>query len=378
MNEKAIIEEIKSDPSNVDSWLVYSDWLAEFKPKDAELIRKELAHRIPFQPGDFEIYRKSIQHSQAGEESVKKHSVLSQYQDDMERVSESKVLLNLRRQLDGRLPLKRSAILAAYGNDPWSVSRQPCLVVTTPGRRRDKPIVNVRIESLILRNHAQNWTNARWLWDSEVSTPPDPVDLSAVQLNQATAGIKKLNSKNKLKELERRQLAIHLLDQLKFSEAFTLYDISYDLELDSKRAQVPFIPEDPLSPFPKKPNKETKQYKNWVWLKRHREHLNQSGDRLKTELWRSAPWKVREIIDQTFEVRRQTLRTVRECKLRLFALPKQTGSSKFAVFIGCDKSGNNHSIYLGRSATNDHLAEPDWQRDFWFDMNRVGMLEPEG
>ncbi len=378
MNEEGLIQEIKSDPSNVDSWLVYCDWLEEFRSKDAAAIRKELAYRIPFQPEDFEAYRTSIQHSLSGEEAVKKHRVVSKYQDDMERVSESKVLLNLRRQLDGRLPLKRSAILAAYGNNPWSMSRQRCLVVTTPQRRRDKPILNVRIESLILRNHAQNWTNARWLWDCEVSTPPDPADIDKVQLDQAAARSEKLSSKKKLAEHERRQLSIHLLDQLKFSEAFALYDIAYDLELDNMRAQVPLIPKNPIAPFPPKPNKESKKYPTWIRGERYRDFLNQAGARLKTELWRSAPWKIRETIDQTFRFRQQNLKSVRECKLRLFALPKQTGSSKRGVFIGCDKAGNNHRIYLDSSAINDHLAEPDWQRDFWFDMKRVGMLAPEG
>ena len=380
MSKAPFIQEIKANPHSTEPWLVYCDWLEESEPELAKSIRSELVHRLPFNSNDFEVYRQWIERAQAGEDPIIKHQVKPSFQKDMDRVSEKKVLLNLQRDLDGRLPLKRRAVLIAYGEDPWAMGRQKCLVVVTPERRRSNPRVNIRIENLILRNHSQNWTQARWLWDATASIPGSSVTIDQILLKQAKEGIRKLEGKKELTDPERQRYCIHLLDQLRFLEAFDLYGIRWHPTLDKLLAQVPFFPDNPMvdqkhaKVFRENPAKGTKQYSDWIFAKHHHQNAIKFSRSLKTELWRAAPWKIKKTIDRVFDVRSKTLKTKRECKLRLFALPKQAGQSKLSVIVGCDKEGENHSIYLENTGVNDRLAEPGWQRDFWFDMKRVGMI----
>lgn len=380
--EKDLLQVIRSNPYSAEPWMVYCDWLEENGSDRAGLIRSELIHRIPYSLHEFDAFSGWVEQAlNADPNQVVKHKVAKNYVNDMDQVCPDKVLRNLQRNLDGRFPLKRRAVLAAYGNAPWTMKRQNCLVVCTPERRRAEPRINVRIESVILRNQAQNWTNATWLWNKSISEPEQIVDAQSVQLEHASAAVEELLEKPSLTSAQRCKLAIHLLDLLRFKEAFELYEIDWDPALTEALCQVPFVPENPLVDGKaarlareNQPSPSSKNLNSWSVANNQLKYNLSHAAAIRSELWRAAPWKIKSTIDALFKYRKHRLKSQRETKLRLFALPKQPQQSKLSVMVGCDKEGKNHRVWAEFTAANDRLALPEWQRDFWFDMQRVGRL----
>ena len=377
--ENSLLKEIKSRPYEVEPWLVYCDWLEANGSNRADLIRELLQGRLPPTAMELEKYkpRAIAANKPPSENDFDFAKIPKEYQTDVDAIGQVKIFRNFPRDLDGRLPLKRRAVLSYTGNDPWSFSKQPCLIVRSPVRRRDPQCLTVAIEDIIVRNQAYNWAEARWLWDRHTDPPKSPMKPNDALFKNAAKTVQQLKTRSNPTEKQRQQLGTHLLDLGLHKQAFELFGIRWDDSLDRITCKMPRVVENPMvekGDYPIKKGNAQQQLKRLLASSKFKLDLNDTIG-FREQIWFAAPWKIKPLIDQVYESRKSTMKTKRKCHLRLFAFPKQTGQSKRAVFVGCDKQGKNHSLYIETTQSNDRLALVSWQREFWFDMQRLGMSE---
>lgn len=388
LNERDFQAAIARDPFALEPWLVYADWLDESGSLDAAFIRSQLQPRMPHSESELDSVRTIVSAIRETDNNI----VQLDFPDvesnvDTDGINAKRIVQNFPRDDDGRLPLGRTAILACYGEDPRTIKRQRCLAVFSPKRRRDKQVLSVQFDDLIVRNHAYDWSGARWLWtegSQSQESPISPSDVLIKDRKKKLPALLKAHTSGSLTDPQRAALSIYLLDEARIVEALALYGIGIDETLVARQHQFPLH----------KANKNAVRKQLSLYRKEGRvwtlDDLRSGKGSIENYLiresyvsawisatflhswsWRLAPWKIAASLRREHEERSQIKRIRKDYYMRLIAFPNQTAASKNSLVLRISKDGEKFALGEFSTSANDRFPEHLWKRDIWFEAGRI-------
>jgi hypothetical protein len=238
------------------------------------------------------------------------------------------------------------------------------LAAHTPGRRRDRPVVTLKLHPLITENHALRWDAARWLWDARASDADEAVRWGVTDLRVNELGLE--GREQRIAQLEARcgagraawqdrvALCILLQDAGRIDDALALCGVALAPEfITMLQGRVSCLDGGILAV-------------QWAQF-------------LQKQLRGAAPWRFADIIAAEVAKGRAWAaakrgRRFRAPRLRLIALPHQTQQSKAALMLVA--AGPDYAtprLEIEATASNARLAEWRWRRPMDLDLARFGL-----
>ncbi len=226
---------------------------------------------------------------------------------DIARIDRAAVLRHWPRDAQGRLALRATALLNAYG--PPTRKRQPCLILVSASAQRRMPEFRLTLSQEFLYNHRWNWKDAPWLWAAQ-HAPNEAPEVHTVR---------------------------RLLSQGLAEDACDMFGVRLG---DGVRRLAEGKPFGRFMPNPP------------AW----REELH-------TALRSLAPWQMRDGLAHIQAYLAATNKKPPKqgsWERKLFWFSKQTQQAKFGLAIGQGENGAPE-LRIIATASNEHFPEPDWR-----------------
>lgn len=269
--------------------------------------------------------------------------------DDLHHLAPDLLMSHFPREVDGRLPLRGTVLLATYDSLlPQSRDRQMWLAACAPQRRRDPQVVTLALVSLIGVNHAHRWDQARWLWDLRQEATSEKTRWGVAGLDLKMLGMENRDehitfftercSRPDSSLADRVSLCLLLQDARRFEDAFALFGV----EFSSDVAKVLY-------------NQALSLYTAT--------HTASWSATLIDVLASAAPWRFTALPAGTHQ--------------RICALPHQPQQSKLCLMFvtpGKRQQGTAAILLLENTASNKVWPHTAWQRPLELDLKRFQLL----
>ncbi len=271
------------------------------------------------------------------------------------------------------LILDETVRLATYEtNEPGKRGKSTWLVARSPKKRSQGDTLALLLDVIDATNHPLTWERARHRWDAREATPSDVARLGMAGLplplldaEDRDRRIDELLTKGKTDETMRAAASILLLDAGRFAEAFGLYGVGL------ARSLVEAIDGAPVSAM--RELIVEGHGESPMWDEAARRGAAQLGlkwiPKLRRELHRAAPWKLRDAVKADPATKRRAARPQRG---RLFTLSYGSAARRPAVFLLASADGT-HELGIDFSGTNSYLEDDAWTRPIELDLLRFGV-----